>query len=78
KMSRKHPSTLGSVMIFLGLFYLLCPLIIPAYIEAQQMPEFSVAVDCSGALMGLALLAVPIVLGAFVHRSRQFHLKGGQ
>ncbi|MDD4455021.1 MAG: DUF2162 domain-containing protein [Candidatus Methanomethylophilaceae archaeon] len=78
KMSRKNPSTLGSVMIFLGLFYLLCPLIIPAYIEAQQMPEFSVAVDCSGALMGLAVLAVPIVLGAFVHRSRQFHLKGGQ
>jgi len=77
-MGRKNASTLGSVMIFLGLFYLLCPLIIPAYIEAQQMPKFSVAVDCSGALMGLAVLAVPIVFGAFLHRSRQFHLKGGQ
>ena len=65
-------------MIFLGLFYLLCPLIIPAHIEAQRMPTFIVPVDCSGALMGLALLAVPVALGAFIHRSKQFHLKGGQ
>lgn len=78
-MGKKNPSTLGSVMIFLGLFYLLCPLIIPTYIEAQRMSGLCIPpLDCSGTFMGLAVLAVPVVLGVFIHRSKEIHLKGGQ
>ncbi len=63
KLGKKNPSTLGSSMIVLGLFYLLCPLIIPAYIDAQKIDTLDFAVPAGDIWMGLLLILLPVAAG---------------
>ena len=57
-------------MLFLGLFYLLCLLLVPAYLQAQDAPAFNVATNSSGMLLALALMGILILLGALADRVR--------
>ncbi len=66
----KNPSTLGNAMLFLGLFYLLCLLLVPAYLQAQDAPVFNVATNSSGMPLALALMGTLILLGALADRIR--------
>ncbi|MDD4566810.1 MAG: DUF2162 domain-containing protein [Methanoculleus chikugoensis] len=70
KTGTKNPSTLGNVMLFLGLFYLLCLLLVPAYLQAQDAPAFNVTTDPNGMLLALALMGILILLGALADRVR--------
>lgn len=63
RLGKKNPSTLGSSMIVLGLFYLLCPLIIPAYIDAQAIDTLDFAVPAGDIWTGLLLILLPVAAG---------------
>jgi predicted transporter len=78
KTGMKNPSTLGNVMLFLGLFYLLCPLAVPAYLQAQNTPTFSITTDPSGMLTAFGLMAVLILLGILIDRIRHPVKYGGK
>lgn len=78
KTGTKNPSTLGNVMLFLGLFYLLCLLIVPAYLQAQDAPAFSTATDPAGMLLALTLMVALILLGALIDRVRRTPHPGGR
>ncbi|RXE56840.1 transporter [Methanoculleus taiwanensis] len=74
----KNPSTLGNVMLFLGLFYLLCPLVVPAYLQAQNAPAFSITADSPGMLLAFGLMAALILLGILIDRIRHPANYGGR
>jgi len=79
KTGTKNPSTLGNVMLFLGLFYLLCLLIVPAYLQAQDAPAFTTTTtDPAGMLAAFILMATLILLGALVDRVRRTTHHGGR
>ncbi|CCJ35143.1 putative transporter [Methanoculleus bourgensis MS2] len=78
KTGTKNPSTLGNIMLFLGLFYLLCLLIVPAYLQAQDAPAFSTATDPAGMLLALTLMVALILLGALIDRVRRTPHHGGR
>jgi predicted transporter len=79
KTGMKNPSTLGNVMLFLGLFYLLCLLVVPAYLQAQDAPVFTTATtDPTSMLLALTLMAALILLGALVDRVRRTTHHGGK
>lgn len=78
KTGTKNPSTLGNVMLFLGLFYLLCLLVVPAYLQAQSAPTLSTAADPAGMLPAFGLMAALILLGAFADRVRRATHRGGR
>jgi predicted transporter len=65
---KKNPSTLGSVMIMLGLFYFLCPLLIPAYIQAQGTGTLDVAIQTGDMGTGILLICIPVAAGYFTDR----------
>lgn len=77
KTGTKNPSTLGNVMLFLGLFYLLCLLVVPAYLQAQSAPAFSTATDPTGMLAAFGLMAALILLGALADRLRHAATRPG-
>lgn len=58
------PEALGSVMIFIGLFYLTAAIMIPAYIRAGDMPALSVSVFGTGEIFSYLLAALLIIIGA--------------
>ncbi|MDK2973780.1 MAG: hypothetical protein PWP08_151 [Methanofollis sp.] len=64
----KNPSTLGSAMIMLGLFYMLCPLFIPAYIEAQQIEGEITMASPANTWVGLLALCIPVGAGFLINR----------
>jgi len=76
----KNPATLGTVMLLFGLFYLLSPLIIPAYIQAKSIsvPEFSV--DYRKILLSFSIMTLLIGLGFLMdkHRGAKAKKKGGK
>ncbi|MFA5396778.1 MAG: DUF2162 domain-containing protein [Methanogenium sp.] len=67
----KNPSSLGSAMIMLGLFYLLCPLFIPAYIEAQQIKGQITMSFPTNTGTGLLILFIPVCAGFLISRMRR-------
>lgn len=69
RLNRKNPSSLGNIMLILGLFYLLCPLIIPVYIESQNTPEISIIINLGEMISGIAILCIPIVFGYIIGKS---------
>mgnify|MGYP000865096530 CR=1 FL=1 len=78
KTGTKNPSTLGNVMLFLGLFYLLCLLVVPAYLQAQDAPACGTATtDLAGMLPAFGLMAALILLGAFADRVRHAATRPG-
>lgn len=74
----KNPSRLGSAMIMLGLFYLLCPLFIPAYIEAQQLQGKIDISSPPGSWIGLLILCIPICVGFMISRMQRVASRGVQ
>ncbi|HIE32388.1 MAG TPA: transporter [Methanosarcinales archaeon] len=59
----KDPSALGTTMILFGLFYLLSPLIIPAYLQAQTVQTPGIPVDPGEIALSFALMAALASLG---------------
>lgn len=78
KAGMDKTSTLGNVMLFLGLFYLLCLLLVPAYLQAQDAPAFGIATDPSGMLLALVLMTALIAFGALADRIRHTMERGGR
>lgn len=74
----KNPSTLGSVMILFGLFYLLSPLIIPAYIQAKSIPYPEFSVDYPMLFLSFILMASLIGVGFLIDRHKRVKRKGGK
>jgi predicted transporter len=78
KFGKKNPSTLGSSMIALGLFYLLCPLIIPAYIDAQQINPIDFAVPAGNVRLGVLLVFLPVAAGFLTDTIKRRRENGGR
>ncbi|MDW7732655.1 MAG: DUF2162 domain-containing protein [Methanolobus sp.] len=70
KKMNRTPEDLGTVMMFLGIFYMLGAILVPAYIKAKQM---NIAAIESGNFEILPLLLFSIfILGGFVFN----HMRG--
>ncbi len=67
----RDPSALGTAMILFGLFYLLSPLVIPAYMQAQTVPVPAVPIDMGETLLSAALMAALGIIGFAGHRYRR-------
>jgi predicted transporter len=78
KLGKKTPSALGSAMIVLGLFYLLCPLIIPAYIDAQAIDPLDFALPAGDMGTGLLLILLPVGAGYLTAMLMRQRSNGGQ
>jgi predicted transporter len=63
----KAPSALGNVMIFVGLFYILSMLLIPAYLKTQSIPFVPVTIPASDLFTSYFFILGLVVLG-FVGR----------
>jgi predicted transporter len=63
----KAPSALGNVMIFVGLFYILSMLLIPAYLKTQYTPFAPVTIPASDLFTSYLFILGLVVLG-FVGR----------
>jgi predicted transporter len=75
----KNPSTLGTVMLLFGLFYLLSPLIIPAYIQAKSIPIPEFSVDYHKLFFSFSMMTLLIVLGFLVDKYKRMKKeKGGK
>ena len=62
----------------LGLFYLLCPLIIPAYIDAQAIGPLDFAVPAGDMGTGLLLILLPVAAGFMTATLMRKRTNGGQ
>ena len=67
----RNPSALGTAMILFGLFYLLSPIVIPAYIQAQTAPIHHIPIDMGETLLSVALMAVLGIIGFAGHRYKR-------
>jgi predicted transporter len=67
----RDPSALGTAMILFGLFYLLSPLIIPAYMQAQTVPMPGIRMDVGETLLSFALMAALGIIGFAGYRYRR-------
>lgn len=63
----KAPSALGNAMIFVGLFYILSILLIPAYLDAQATPFVPISIPASDLLPSYFLILGLVAIG-FVGR----------
>ncbi len=73
----KNPSTLGTVMLFFGLFYFLSPLIIPAYIQAKSIPSPEFPVDYHKIVLSFSVMTLFIVLGFLVDKYKRMKSEKG-
>ena len=73
----KTPSTLGTVMLLFGLFYLLSPLIIPAYIQAQSIPIPKFSVDYHKIFISFLVMTFLIGLGFLMDKHKRSRKKKG-
>ena len=65
----RAPSALGNAMIFVGLFYILSILLIPAYLDAQSTPFAPVTIPTSDLLPSYIFILSLVVLG-FIGRRK--------
>jgi predicted transporter len=72
------PTVLGSVMLFLGLFYLVTPLIVFAYMKMESVPIINNTTDITGTITAMAIMGAIILLGVLIERTRQMRKVGGQ
>ena len=77
RLHLKGPSSLGTVMILFGLFYLLSPIIIPAYIQAQSFPSFEVPVNLKESFLSFLLITLLVASGFFSDRMNLFPARRG-
>lgn len=65
----KKPDTLGSIMLFLGIFYMLGVLLIPAYMKTQSINLESTSYESVGLLP--LLVAATFILAGFYREKRR-------
>jgi predicted transporter len=63
----KTPETLGSVIMFLGVFYVLGAVLIPAHMQAKTMTILPIAVNTGNTLASFAVLSIFIAAGFILH-----------
>ena len=73
----KNPSTLGTVMLLFGLFYLLSPLIIPAYIQAQSIPIPGFSVDYHKIFISFLMMTFLAGVGFLMDKHKRLKKKKG-
>ena len=71
RFGSKDPSALGTTMILFGLFYLLSPLVIPAYMQAQTIPIASIPMNLGETALSFALMAALGMIGFVGFRRRR-------
>ena len=67
----KTPETLGSVMMFTGIFYVLGAVIVPAYMQSKTLVVPQLTVDTGVMLASSAVLVLFITLGFAAHHLRE-------
>jgi len=60
---KKAPSALGSAMIFIGLFYILSILLIPAYLKSTSTPFAPVVIPSSDLIVSYLFILALVALG---------------
>jgi len=71
RFDSKDPSALGTMMILFGLFYLLSPLIIPAYMQAQTVQSPNVPMDMGETILSFSLMAALATIGVVRDKYRK-------
>ena len=66
---KKAPSRLGDVMIFIGLFYLLSILVIPAYLRSQSIPFVPMTIPSSDLIVSYLFISSLVALGFISRRA---------
>ena len=68
---RKTPASLGNAMIFVGLFYLLSIILIPAYLQAKtvESPEFLINVKEMAATF--VVMSIVVIIGFIKYKNRR-------
>lgn len=66
---RKSPSTLGNLMMFIGLFYILSILLIPAYIQSKSVTVPEIPMELDKIAFSLIFMASLIIIG-FLGRTK--------
>lgn len=69
----KAPSAMGNAMIFVGLFYILSMLLIPAYLNTQSTPFAPITIPASDLFTSYLFILGLVVLG-FVGRRMGVYL----
>lgn len=69
------PSTLGNVMIFIGLFYILSILIIPAYIQSKSVMVSEIPMELDKIAISLIFMASFIIIGFLGRTKWKSHLQ---
>jgi predicted transporter len=65
----KTPETLGSIMMFVGIFYVLGALLVPAYMQTKTMTIPPLMVNMGETLTSFAVLSIFITAGFVLHRT---------
>ena len=69
------PSTLGNVMMFIGLFYILSILIIPAYIQSKSVTVSEIPMELDKIAISLIFMVSFILIGFFGRTKWKSHLQ---
>ena len=72
KRLNKSPGALGDVMIFIGLFYILGAILMPAYMSTKELQITPTHFDLAGTVIPLFVLALVIVMGFVIDRSQEY------
>jgi predicted transporter len=67
---RKSPSTLGNVMLFIGLFYILSILLIPAYIQSKSVIVPEIPMELGKMAISLIFMGSLIIIGYLGRRTK--------
>ena len=67
----KTPETLGSVMMFLGIFYVLGAVLVPAYMQSKTLIVPQLTMNTGAMLASFAVLLLFITAGFAVHHWRE-------
>jgi predicted transporter len=67
----KTPAALGDAMIFIGLFYILGALLMPAYMKTKQLEITPGNFDLAGTVVPLIALLFIIAIGFAIGRAEE-------
>jgi len=67
---RKSPSTLGNLMLFIGLFYILSILLIPAYIQSKSVIVPEIPMDLDKIAVTLICMGSLVIIGFLGRRTK--------
>jgi predicted transporter len=67
----KTPETLGSVMMFLGIFYVLGAVLVPAYMQSKMLIVPQLTVNTGAMVASFAVLVLFIMVGFAAHHLRE-------